>query len=72
MYDDGYKSIVNTDISAVVVDQMADRNRDRKSMTWMVDDALEMQFDDESFDAVIDKSTLDAILCGKQPVLKSA
>ena len=72
MFDDGYAGLVNSDISAVVVEQMADRNRHRPGMQWLVDDALDMQFDDESFDAVLDKSTLDAILCGKQPALKAS
>ena len=34
-------------------------------MTWLVMDALKMTFEDNEFDAVIDKSTIDAILCGK-------
>lgn len=34
-------------------------------MTWIVMDALKMDFKDKEFDIVIDKSTVDAILCGQ-------
>jgi ubiquinone/menaquinone biosynthesis C-methylase UbiE len=64
MYDDGYKTIVNIDISEVVIKQMAERNEGRPEMEWVTVDALRTDFEDESFDAIVDKSTLDAILCG--------
>ena len=32
MYEDGYSSIVNIDISKVVIDQMTDRHRDKSSL----------------------------------------
>ena len=78
MYDDGYTSIVNTDISTVVIDQMSQKNEHRVGMKWEVDDALDMKYGDETFDAVLDKSrpvlpgTLDAILCGKKAFLNAA
>ena len=37
---------------------------DCPDMEWVVDDALASQFDDRSFDLVVDKGTLDAIACG--------
>ncbi len=33
-------------------------------MKWITMDALDMGFKDATFDCVIDKSTIDAILCG--------
>ncbi len=33
MYDDGYTSIVNIDISKIVIDQMTDRHRDKAGLT---------------------------------------
>ena len=78
MYDDGYHNILNTDISEVVISQMKARNTERPGMGWEVDDCLQMKYEDEQFDVVIDKSTvillgtLDAILCGKRSFLNAA
>ena len=58
MYDDGYTSIINTDISSVVIEQMRERNLHRQGMLWEVDDVLDMKYEDESFDVIIDKSSL--------------
>ena len=33
-------------------------------MEWMVMDATNMTFEDHSFDCVLDKGTLDALICG--------
>lgn len=63
MYDDGYKDIVNLDISAVVIQQMQDANQHRPGMTWLAMDATEMNFEDSSFDLVVDKSVLDTFAC---------
>jgi EEF1A lysine methyltransferase 4 len=56
MFDDGYTSIINMDISQVVIDLMASRNTERPGMVWEVGDAMDMKYDSESFDVVIDKS----------------
>lgn len=73
MYDDGFTNIVNIDISTVCIAQMAARNQhSRPFMKFQVMDALDMQFQDDTFDLVIDKSTLDAILCGKQSFLNAS
>lgn len=73
MYDSGYHFIENIDISEVCIEQMIHMNRDRRLMKWKVADALNMpEFKDESFDVVIEKSTLDAILCGDKSFLNAA
>ncbi|CAK0909235.1 unnamed protein product, partial [Prorocentrum cordatum] len=63
----GYRRIVNVDTSAVVIKQMADRNRElRPELQWLVADVTRMtEFADESFDAVLDKSVLDTMACGE-------
>lgn len=63
MYDRGYTNIVNIDISQVVVEQMIERNRGRPGMLWFHMDARQMSLASQSFDLVIDKSTLDAFMC---------
>ena len=63
MYESGYEHIHNIDISQVVIDQMKLRNKDKANMEWQVMDVTDMkEFEDESFDIAIDKSTIDALL----------
>ena len=72
MYDAGFKNITNIDISPVCIEQMARSNLHRADMSWVEMDALNMSFPEETFDIVIDKSTLDAILCGDNYYYNSA
>ncbi|XP_057783661.1 uncharacterized protein LOC131001316 [Salvia miltiorrhiza] len=63
LYDAGFQSITNIDFSKVVIMDMLRRNvRDRPQMKWRVMDMTELQFHDESFDAVVDKGGLDALM----------
>jgi len=66
MYDNGFKNQVNIDISSVVIEQMLERSRkSRPDLIYQVADVTNMpQYEDNSFDIVIDKSTIDALLCG--------
>ena len=66
MYDrDNFRDIHNVDIVPAVIAQMVERNVERREeLSWHVMDARELAYPDEIFDAVIDKSTLDSILCG--------
>jgi len=69
MYDEGYQSIVNIDISSVVVKAMQEKYKDKgPSFKYLQMDARAMDFEDGTFDCVIDKGTLDAILCGESSV----
>jgi len=65
MYDDGYTSIANIDISKVVMDQMIERHKEKTTLTWQVMNACSLDFPDDTFDVVIDKGTVDSILCGE-------
>ncbi|KAH7683108.1 Endothelin-converting enzyme 1 protein [Dioscorea alata] len=63
LYDAGYRQITNIDFSKVVVSDMLRRNvRSRPEMRWRVMDMTEMQFADGSFDIVLDKGGLDALM----------
>lgn len=51
------------DISEKCIDQMKQK---RPEMKWEVMDARDLSsYDSEMFDMIIDKSTIDALLCGK-------
>lgn len=62
LYDDGFQNIVNIDFSNLVIQKMAEINRSRIHMTWLEMDMCHLNFDDSSFDVVIDKAAMDALL----------
>eukprot|EP00744_Colponema_vietnamica_P006587 GILI01009551.1.p1 GENE.GILI01009551.1~~GILI01009551.1.p1 ORF type:complete len:225 (+),score=68.14 GILI01009551.1:68-742(+) len=64
LYDNGYHTITNIDISEVVIQQMKTRYKELDRMEWLKMDAMRMEFPDSSFDVIIDKGTVDSLLCG--------
>lgn len=62
MYLAGYKTITNVDYSSVCVESMAQRHSDCMGMSWVCMDARRLAFPDNSFDVVMEKGTLDAML----------
>ncbi|GFY81620.1 S-adenosyl-L-methionine-dependent methyltransferases superfamily protein [Actinidia rufa] len=63
LYDAGFRGITNIDFSKVVISDMLRRNvRSRPGMRWRVMDMTSMQFVDETFDVVLDKGGLDALM----------
>jgi len=65
MYDDGFLNLINIDISKTVIRAMASRAADRKSMRWEVMSCTAMTLGDATVDAVLDKGTMDSLLCGE-------
>jgi EEF1A lysine methyltransferase 4 len=61
----GYTSITNVDVSRVVIDQMLERYKDKPTLQWQQMNVCSLDFPDETFDVVVDKGTLDSILCGE-------
>ena len=64
MYDEGFTHNYNIDICKNVIDFMRERNKDKKGLHFDVMDVCEMAYKNETFDLIIDKSTIDALLCG--------
>ena len=72
MSDDGYKNIVNIDISSVVIKQMKDRNTKRPGTANEEMDVRDIKYPDNYFDLEIDKSTINALLCGEEASINVA
>ena len=72
MYADGYRNIKNIDISHNVIKSMSERNKDKKEMTYEVMDVRDLKYEDNTFDLAVDKSTIDALLCGEDAFINVA
>ncbi|EFJ52055.1 hypothetical protein VOLCADRAFT_56160 [Volvox carteri f. nagariensis] len=65
MAKDGY-NVINTDISEVVIEQMRSKHANVPNLHYVVSDCRNMsEFLDCQFGSVIDKGTVDALLCSK-------
>jgi ubiquinone/menaquinone biosynthesis C-methylase UbiE len=73
MFDDGYKNIINIDLSETVIKYMQNRNKEiRKKLKFFVMDCRELNINNNSIDLAIDKSTIDALLCGENSFINVA
>ncbi|KAJ7955309.1 methyltransferase-like protein 13 [Quillaja saponaria] len=65
MVDDGYEDVVNIDISSVLIEAMQKKYQNRPELKYLKMDVRYMgAFQTDSFDAIVDKGTLDSLLCG--------
>jgi RAT1-interacting protein len=72
MCKDGFECIANIDISSVVIEQMSKRYDDVPNMTWHQMNVCALDFSDETFAAIIDKGTIDCVLCGEHAVVATS
>jgi len=70
MYQDGYLNITSIDFSGTVIETMRKRAAELglDGLVYLDMDARSMTFLDDTFDCVIDKGTIDAMMCGKDNV----
>ena len=66
MHRAGYRSICNIDYSSVCIHTMSTRHADCPGMSWLQMDARQLSFPDGSFDVVLEKATLDAMLVAEK------
>lgn len=62
MYGAGYHSITNIDYSSVCISTMSAKYSGCPGMTWHQMDVRQLSFPDASFDVILEKATLDAIM----------
>ncbi|XP_010269735.1 PREDICTED: methyltransferase-like protein 13 [Nelumbo nucifera] len=73
MVKDGYEDIMNIDISSVAIDMMKRKYEYIPQLKYMQMDARDMSFfPDESFDSVLDKGTLDSLMCSNNAQISAA
>ncbi|KAI5650991.1 hypothetical protein M9H77_36996 [Catharanthus roseus] len=66
MVNNGYEDVFNIDISSVVIEEMQKKYSNVPQLKYLKMDVRQMDaFEAGSFDAVVDKGTLDSILCGQ-------
>ena len=66
MHDvDGYREIHSMDISQNCITAMIARNEERRpELKFAVMDCTSLDYDTDYFDVIIDKSTIDCLVCG--------
>ncbi|XP_070688545.1 eEF1A lysine and N-terminal methyltransferase [Pempheris klunzingeri] len=70
LYDVGYKHLTNIDISETVVTHMNQRNAERRpDLTFQQMDATQTPYEDGSYQAALDKGTLDAMASEEEGAL---
>lgn len=70
LYDVGYKHLTNIDISETVVTHMNRRNAERRpGLTFQQVDATQTPYEDASYQAALDKGTLDAMASEEEGAL---
>ena len=67
MYRAGYRSITNIDYSSVCISAMSARHSDCPGMTWHEMDVRQLSFPDASYDVILEKATLDALMVESSP-----
>ena len=65
MYEDGYSNLHCIDLSYYAIKMQTEEYKDRYSnIKFQQMDVRNLEYKDSSFDVVIDKALLDALICG--------
>ena len=63
MLETKISKVINIDISKVVIEQMKSKYKDNSNLIWLPMSCTKLEFDDNSFDCVVEKGTIDALYC---------
>ncbi|KAL1022484.1 hypothetical protein UPYG_G00028340 [Umbra pygmaea] len=70
LFDVGYRNLTNIDISETVINNMNQKNaKQRPDLTFQTVDATQTPYEDGSFQAALDKGTLDAMASQEEGAL---
>lgn len=58
----GYKNVVSIDVSGIVIEKMKKRYKN-ENLEWFTMDVTDMKFENDTFDLIFDKGTIDALTC---------
>ncbi|XP_051124304.1 uncharacterized protein LOC127246787 isoform X2 [Andrographis paniculata] len=73
MVKDGFEEITNIDISSVAIEMMKKKYENVPQLKYMQMDVRDMNFfPDDSFDSIIDKGTLDSLMCGTEAPISAS
>jgi RAT1-interacting protein len=56
--------IANIDLSSVIIANLREQYKDEPRLQWFAMNCAQLLFEADSFDLVMDKGTIDAIMCG--------
>ena len=66
MWDEGYRTITNIDVSGVVIGQMKEKYAANQGLSFLHLDGRKLDgISDNAFQMAIDKATLDSLVCGE-------
>lgn len=69
LYMKGYQHIDNIDFSSTVISKMKEQTLIKMpNMKWHVMDMLDLKFDSETYDVVLDKGSIDALMVDQEDV----
>jgi ubiquinone/menaquinone biosynthesis C-methylase UbiE len=71
MYNDNFHNITSIDFSTVAIKQMIEKSKAMAELKFIAMDTRKLEFANNSFEVVIDKGTLDSILCGDNATANS-
>ena len=69
LFEDGFYHTYNIDYCKNVIDFMQERNKNKKGLHYEQKDVLNLEYKKEIFDLIIDKATMDTVLCTDNALL---